>query len=524
MAFVAAMNALSLSPSQTQGVKGADCYTHSGSKLVDLFTQLVRSAFINPTLVNECLVESVEDTLVLAFQTRDIRGGKGERVLFRQLLSTILKAKPELSHVIALVPEYGRWDDVWSFMGLSNTVDTLIDTIVLDQFKLDQESEAPSLLAKWLPREDSKAGHLALHFANLLFPLTPVNGRLRQYRKTLAFLNSRINTAEVKMCARNWSRIVPGSVPGQLLKRNKHAFFNKKPDILRKKVIRLVDRFPDVPDRVACANNFIEHMASGRKVKGGQTTMPNEHVRSILASYDEEMDSVIEAQWSAIREETRAAGGLGEAVIMCDFSGSMDGEPKEVSLSLGILGSEVAAPAFKDHILTFDSTPVWHSFAGLTTLRQKVNSVGHLGQGTSTNFQAACELVLKRLIEHNVSAADAPKQLIVITDMGFDSASTGHYVKKTTSWETHFQMIRGSFQTHGYEPPLIVCWNVSASYTDTHAKADEVGVVQLSGWSPSVLKALQSGLQVQTPYEGLRVLLDSPRYNAVRRTIGGLKA
>jgi hypothetical protein len=326
------------------------------------------------------------------------------------------------------------------------------------------------------------------------------------------------------MCARQWSSIAPGSVPGQLLKRNKHAFFNKKPVVLRKRVVRLDDRFPDVPDRVACANNFKEHMSSERKVNGGETTMPNEHVRNILRSYDEEMDSVIQAQWSAIREETQAAGGLGDAVIMCDFSGSMDGVPKEVSLALGILGSEVAAPAFKDHILTFDSTPQWHSFAGLLTLREKVKSVGYLGQGTSTNFQAACELVLKRLIENKVPVAEAPKQLIVITDMGFDAASTGHYTKKTTPWETQFQMIRASFEACGYEPPLIVCWNVSAAYTDTHAKAEEVGVVQLSGWSPSVLKALQSGLQVQTPYQGLRALLDSPRYDPVRGGKGAKEA
>lgn len=513
-------------PEQTQGVKGADCYTHSGSKLVDLFTQLLRGAYINQNLVNQCLAESVEDTLVLAFQTRDVRGGKGERALFRQLLTLILKAKPELSWAINLIPEYGRWDDVWSFKGLSPTIDTIIDDVVLQHFQLDQECEKPSLLAKWLPRECSKQSSLALHFANVLFPLTPVSDRLRMYRKTLAFLNARINTTEVKMCGLNWSSIAPGSVPGQLLKRNKHAFFNKKPLVMRKKVVRLDDRYPGLADRVTCANNFKEHMASGRRVAGGQTTMPNEHVRNILKEYESDMDSVIQAQWSAIREETAAAGGLGNAVMMCDFSGSMNGVPKEVSLALGILGSEVAAPAFKGHILTFDSTPVWHSFAGLTSLRQKVESVGNLGQGTSTNFQAACELVLARLVANKVPAADAPKQLIVITDMGFDAASTNHYVKKSLPWETHFQMIRASFETYGYEPPLIVCWNVSAAYTDTHAKADEVGVVQLSGWSPSVLKALQSGLQVQTPYEGLRALLDSPRYDPVRtgiRGIGGLK-
>ena len=517
MAFVDAMNA----PSQTQGVKGADCYTHSGSKVLDLFTQLVRGASINPSLVKQCLAESMDDTLVLAFQTRDIRGGKGERKLFRDLFSLILKEYPELACAIHLIPEYGRWDDVWSFMGLNVTVDKAIDSAVLEQFRLDQESESPSLLAKWLPREvRNKENKLVLHFANLLFPSTPITQRLRVYRKTIAFFNSRINTVEIKMCARSWSSIDPGSVPGQLLKRNKNAFFNKKPVILRKRVVRLDDRYPALEDRITCADNFRKHMAAGRPVNGGQTTMPNEHVRKILeGAFSEDTDCVIEAQWAAIREETTAAGGLGDAVIMCDFSGSMDGVPKEVSLALGILGSEVAAPAFKDHILTFDSTPVWHSFAGLKSLRQKVESVGYLGQGTSTDFQAACALVLKRMIEHKVPAQEAPKQLIVITDMGFDAASTNQYFLKTASWQTQFQMIRESFRAEGYEPPLIVCWNVSSSYTDTHATADEVGVVQLSGWSPSVLKALQSGLEVQTPYEGLRILLDSPRYQAIRNIL-----
>lgn len=235
------------------------------SKLLDLSTQLVRGAFINPTLVNQCLAESVEDTLVLAFQTRDIRGGKGERDLFRQLLATILKAKPELSWTITLIPEYGRWDDVWSFMGISPSLDKVIDHVVLEQFQLDQESESPSLLAKWLPREGAKqrakAKAKAYHFANLFFPLTPCNGRLRMYRKTVAYLNRRIDTTEIKMCGHQWSSITPDSVPAQLLKRNKYAFLNKMPIVLRKRIVRLDDRYPDLADRVACANNFREHMS-----------------------------------------------------------------------------------------------------------------------------------------------------------------------------------------------------------------------------------------------------------------------
>jgi hypothetical protein len=126
---------------------------------------------------------------------------------------------------------------------------------------------------------------------------------------------------------------------------------------------------------------------------------------------------------------------------------------------------------------------------------------------------AACALVLEKLVEHKVAQEDAPTHLIVVTDMGFDKANDNG------PWKTQFQTIRADFQAQGYEPPLIVCWNVSSSYTDAHAKAHEIGVVQLSGWSPSVLKAIQTGVTVQTPYQGLRVLLDDTRYDKVRAAV-----
>jgi hypothetical protein len=105
--------------------------------------------------------------------------------------------------------------------------------------------------------------------------------------------------------------------------------------------------------------------------------------------------------------------------------------------------------------------------------------------------------------------------------MGFDEASgNSRYNKKTEQWQTHFQMIRKNFQAYGYEAPRIVCWNLRAEYKDYHAKAHEEGVLQLSGWSPAVLKALQQkGIELQTPYQGMRAILDDVRYDAVREVM-----
>lgn len=534
-------------PATTQyGVKGSDVYTEAGvgDLRVAFFTQLVRGLSSNQITeyVQRILATGnqaqMKDLIVMAFQTRDVRGGKGERDLGRLMLAAICQTHPAWAEdLLGLVPEYGCWKDLWKLYQEVPSLQKVIDKVVHRQFLLDQETHKPSLLIKWLPREGTKYDELARHFAALFFPLTPpANGqRMRTYRRCLATLNRHLDTTEIKMCDKEgqWTEIRPKNVPGRLMKRCKNAFFNQT----KPKRGSPQTRYPDRQDRVQCAENFkgfMTKVATGEeKMKGGDTTMPHEHIREIYQNRSLSLEAlqVIQAQWDAIRTVAEAGGGLGKVVPMCDFSGSMDGVPKEVSLALGILISEVASPAFKDHILTFDSNPRWHSFSGLTTLQEKVRSVGSLGQGLSTDFQKAADLILQRLVEHKVPREEAPSDLLVLTDMGFDAACqkgayssyTGNsYSKnvKTQDWETHFQMIRRNFEEAGYEAPRIICWNLSAEYADFHAKASEVGVVQLSGWSPAVLKALQGdGIKVQTPYEGLRKLLDEPRYDRVRDVV-----
>jgi hypothetical protein len=110
-----------------------------------------------------------------------------------------------------------------------------------------------------------------------------------------------------------------------------------------------------------------------------------------------------------------------------------------------------------------------------------------------------------------------------------DIYRTGHgygygYVGKTNYWQTHIQMIRGAFKSHGYEAPRIIIWNVRAEYKDYHAQAHEEGVVMLSGWSPAILKAImKAGVEVNTPYDGLRELLDDTRYDKVRSAFNATK-
>jgi hypothetical protein len=133
--------------------------------------------------------------------------------------------------------------------------------------------------------------------------------------------------------------------------------------------------------------------------------------------------------------------------------------------------------------------------------------------------------ILDRMVKHRVPVGEEPEDLIVLTDMGFDAAAMD---RGQPSRPFQIESIRTLFveageklwgQGKGWKAPRIVVWNLRAEYKDFHAKAHQEGVVELSGWSPNVLKALQKGpIQVTTPYQGMRKLLDDERYAKITET------
>ena len=95
-----------------------------------------------------------EDALLAikaVFYVRDIRGGQGERDTFRVALSWLATHKPHIfAQLVPHVPTYGRWDDVLGFVAHDAVV-----ACVKAQLTVDLESERPSLLAKWMPSENT---------------------------------------------------------------------------------------------------------------------------------------------------------------------------------------------------------------------------------------------------------------------------------------------------------------------------------------------------------------------------------
>jgi hypothetical protein len=552
------------------GVKGSDVYTSTGSALVDLSIKLVRGADeeeikgIFRGLVDSAKAEEVADACVLMFHTRDVRGGKGERDLFKALFSELAwRSTSVASRLKEFIPEYGSWQDVVAMMS-DDHVDVRIRmglrNMVASQLREDvakEEGKSISLAAKWAPREGKSTDKEARALATIMYPLLPRQQQMATYRRLVAGLNRRLKTMETFMAGGHWADIEPSAVPGRAGKLYSRALLNlvgtaKKGETIPHAKVNTL-RHPDDADRMACREHFIAHFAAAKEgkatVHGADTLFPHEIVKKAYGVGGDLADSErsqMVAVWRSMVEKAHEGGGLKRSIFMSDFSGSMQSAgaakdtPYWVSMALGMLGAEISEGPFKNRLMTFDSTPRWHTFPDGGDLFARLETLGpHIGQGTSTDFQAAMELVLADLKRNRVRPGEEPENLIVLTDMGWDQACgsyeasfyTGmryrHHVK-TAPWETHVEMIRESFKRAGedmwgvgFKMPRIVIWNLAASYTsEAHATASTPGVAMLAGWSAALFDILQrEGPRDMTPLEILRTTLDGSRYKPVRDAV-----
>merc|ERR1719324_1928239 len=133
---------------------------------------------------------------------------------------------------------------------------------------------------------------------------------------------------------------------------------------------------------------------------------------------------------------------LGKLVPLVDVSGSMCGIPMEAAIALGILVSELSHAAFRHRALTFESQPSWVDLLGCAKLADKVRCLQAAPWGGSTDFEAACEMILQAAQAARLKPDEVP-DLIVFSDMQFNQANGGG---------------RGRWEP--YPAPRIIYWNL----------------------------------------------------------------
>lgn len=497
-------------------------------------------------------------------------------VVYPDISAKILRNKDILSYI----SEYGCYHDIYKIYEYINHYEEFNDVDMLPELTemyviqiyqdLLRTDGKISLAAKWLPREDKLHSWFMMPFLETMKRIIPEielnnlysrfnikarklgkNGEInfedrKFYRKIVAYLTSQYTElVERKMCAGKFGEINPKMVPSLANKKYKLAFLDQTKDGER--------RNPDDIDRTLCREKFIENnqkVLKGESKLNASNLLPHMFVKEYEARSELTDDNEIDywtALWNEMRrnivEKLKENGAtLNDTICLADFSGSMESitcggsnmAPIHVSKGLALLLSEIVENEFKNSFITFDSNPHWHTFKDDMTIVEKLNSMRCVSQGTSTNIQKAMNLIYQKMKTEQIRPNNLPKRLLILTDMGWDQLdnANNYYSSKhneNDKYKTHIEEIKTKFEQLGlemwgipFEVPQIIVWNVSGKFQEYHNDTTTEGVYMISGWSPVIIKYLLAGenviekLKNETPYHGMRRVLDDERYENLR--------
>jgi hypothetical protein len=475
--------------------------------------------------------------------TRDIIDGKGEYELTYMMIYTWYDFYPKLA-IFALgclvdlgknVHQYGSWKDLKYFyrycqsVGCSNNHPLLQECILLtnDQLRLDSTSENPSLLAKWVPREDSAFGvqfePLATHyFAEYMTTAKSPESMAKaikkcktQYRKLLTTLNLKLHTTQINQCGGTWSKIKFNEVTSITLAKQKSAFLNKKSTG--------VPRFPDSSDRNECAIHFKEHIELGKsgaiKIKGkrvGMTDFTKQALHLISMSQANDMPDnqdeidLLNLQW---RDNSSQNGQLGNFIAMVDVSGSMHGDPLYAANALGIRIAEKSK--LGKRVMTFSNKPSWVNLENdddFVSMTAKICT----DSGLDTNFYAAMDLILNAIIQSKLSPDEVQDLvLVILSDMQVAQSDKNADMSMHDNIKKRYTDAGMRLYGQPFNPPHILMWNLRST-SGFPCLSYQTNVSMMSGFSPTLLNVFcekgLDALQSCTPWSILCECLDNHRY------------
>jgi hypothetical protein len=182
-----------------------------------------------------------------------------------------------------------------------------------------------------------------------------------------------------------------------------------------------------------------------------------------------------------------------------------------VAVSLGLYLSERNKGPFHNALITFSESPAFQ-VRDEATLYQRVQATKAMPWGMSTNLEQVFVMILKRAVKAKLAQEDMPATVLILSDMQFNQC-----VREPT--DSALRMIKKQYEEAGYTMPNVVFWNLRTSY-GVPAKQNERGVSLVSGFSPSIMKTLLTGVEhpepiPPTPMETMLATLNSERYDAV---------
>ncbi|XP_010468470.2 PREDICTED: uncharacterized protein LOC104748548 [Camelina sativa] len=373
-----------------------------------------------------------------------------------------------------------------------------------------------SLAAKWCPSLDSsfdKATLVCESIARKVFPreLFPeyegveeahyayrVRDRLR--KQVLLPLRKTLQLPEVYMAAGDWGSLPYGRVASVAMKSYKEIFLKHD-----------AERF----------QQYLNDARTGKTKVAAGAVLPHEIIRELDGG---DGGQVAELQWKRMVDDLKTKGSLSNCMAICDVSGSMEGDPIEVSVALGLLISELSEEPWRGKLITFSKNPELHLVTG-DDLRSKTEFVRNMQWDMNTDFQKVFDLILEVAVKGKLKPEEMIKRLFVFSDMEFDHASTSLYYRWKSSrlipsngWETDYEVIVSKYIEKGYGDavPEIVFWNLRDSRS-TPVLGNKKGVALVSGFSQNMIKVFleHDGEVIDDPISIMEAAISKDEYKSL---------
>ena len=496
---------------------GAVGYRTTGKKLLDLnFSVASLRGASEQTIINKFMDAYWEDPVMAIkwlFYTRDCREGLGERRIFRVVLKHLAQEKPEVVRAVCdFASEYGRYDDLWCLLDTDLKKDII--SIVAEQIDRDRynmgNNQSISLMAKWLPSENASSNETKRYATMIRKGLDMTS---RNYRKMLSEMRKYIDVVECKMSAKEWAGINYEAVPSRANLIYNNAFLRNDEERRRA---------------------YLGALEKGEAKINAGTLFPHDIVHKYGRGYG--VDTALEGLWKALPNTVK---GCGNTIVVADGSGSMGCNvggktgvtALEVANALAIYFAERSSGEFKDKYITFSERPQLVDFSNAKTLRDKIGIALRHNEVANTNIEAVFDLILQTAVNNHMTQEDMPANILIVSDMEFDSCATSGVAAPRNSWSwsyssrvrpttTLFDTIAKKYAAYGYKLPRLVFWNVNSRTGTIPVKENDLGVALVSGFSVNIVNMVMSNKL--DPYECLLDVLNVERYQVIENAVRGI--
>lgn len=457
-------------------------YENFGSALVAFAFKALRNSKPSDIIkyFSDIYEESVIDAIKVLFWTRDFRGEsgcKGERQIFITCMKWLEENHSEVFYkLLEFVPKFGSWGDLRHFCDNTESKEVILN-MYRDQLLKDIKGEMEvSLLAKWIPSENSSYDKKYEIYNKLAEKMGITR---RQLRKTLVKLRRKIEVVE--SIIPRWSDINYEHVPSICMKNLRNAFLRNDQE-----------RFQD----------YLSQVASGEKKINTGVLFPYQMSSHYFRT--NEIDETIEIMWKDYVSKLKEKTSLKNIITVSDVSGSMQGTPMEVCVSLSLLVNEInKGGIFENKVISFHENPSLFTVQG-ETLRDRVKNILDIPWGGSTNLQRAIDLLLTELKK---SHCKEQYTLLILSDMQFNMADK--------NYKTNHQVMMEKFAKAEIPFPKIVYWNLRGDTVDFPVCSWDQNIVMVSGFSANTFKLFMDEGHVN-PYSTVRKAIDNERYDILK--------